>query len=150
MVFQWKLFLAMFFCLVPLTHATSFNAVTDFSTSLNPNGPWSYGSTPSLGGTFSLLVAGSCGPLAGWNGGGATAVGDPPMVYGGTGTCGGGTLAGGLLDLHPGPTGQYSDVRWIDAASGTYNISGIFQGIDMTPTTTDVHVLLNGVSLFDS
>ena len=132
-----------------LARASTFDAALDFSSTLNPNGPWSYGSTPTLGGAFTLLAAGTCGPLAGWQGGGA-ATGSPPFIYGGVGTCGGGTLTSGLLDLHPGASGAYADVRFTNSAAGALAISGVFEGIDPAPTSTDVHLLLNGLSIFDS
>jgi hypothetical protein len=137
------------FLVAALARAATLAAALDFSSTLNPNGSWSYGSTPTLGGTFTLLAAGTCGPLAGWQGGGS-ATGSPPFIYGGVGTCGGGTLTSGLLDLHPGMSGAYADVRFTNSAAGVFAISGIFEGIDPTPTSTDVHVLLNGVSIFDS
>jgi hypothetical protein len=132
-----------------LARAATFDAALDFSSTLNPNGPWSYGSTPTLGGAFALLAAGACGPLTGWQGGGS-ATGSPPFIYGGVGTCGGGTLTSGFLDLHPGGSGAYADVRFTNSAAGVFAISGIFQGIDPSPTSTDFHVLLNGLSIFDS
>jgi len=137
------------FLVAVVARAATLDAALDFSSTLNPNGPWSYGSTPTLGGAFALIAAGSCGPLAGWQGGGA-ATGSPPFIYGGVGTCGGGTLPSGLLDLHPGVSGAYADVRFTSSAAGLFAISGIFEGIDPSPTSTDVHVLLNGLSIFDS
>jgi hypothetical protein len=49
------------------------------------------------------------------------------------------------MDLHPGSLGQYSVVRWTAPVSNSYLIAGFFVGIDPQPTTTEVHVLLNGV-----
>jgi PEP-CTERM motif-containing protein len=133
-----------------VAHGSVFDAVADFSTTLNPNGVWSYGKTPTLGGSFSPLLAGSCGPLTGWNNSGTPdPFGSPPFIFKGTGTCGTGTLTSGQLDLHPGSGGQYADVRWTSPSAGTFVLTGLFEGIDPHPTTTDVHVLLNGVHLFD-
>jgi len=52
--------------------------------------------------------------------------------------------------MHPGGAGQDSVVRWTAPSAGTFSISGFFEGIDPAPTTTDVHVLLDGSThLFD-
>jgi hypothetical protein len=53
------------------------------------------------------------------------------------------------VNLHPGSSGQYAVAKWIAPASGIYDISGSFRGNDTGHTTTDVHVLVNGTSLFD-
>ena len=42
-----------------------------------------------------------------------------------------------MLNLHPGPAGEVSVVRWTAAATGVYSIAGRFQGIDTSGTTTD-------------
>jgi len=129
-----------------LASATTFDAVAAFSSVSNPNGPWSYGQTPTLGGGFSLLTAGTCGSLSGWQ-----SAGNVPWVLGapGGGTCGTGVDPANMLDLHPGINGEYAIVRFTVATLGSYTIAGSFQGIDRAPTTTDVHVLKNGVSIFD-
>jgi hypothetical protein len=54
-----------------------------------------------------------------------------------------------MLNMHPDPGGIASDVRWTAPSNGTYSIAGLFEGVDYAgPTTTDVHILLNGSSLF--
>lgn len=53
-----------------------------------------------------------------------------------------------LLNLHPGPNGERSVVRWTATASGTYEVAGRFQGIDTAGTTTDVLVTKNGATEF--
>ncbi|MFI5385386.1 MAG: alpha-galactosidase, partial [Fimbriimonadales bacterium] len=50
--------------------------------------------------------------------------------------------------FHPGPKGEYSVVRWTAPSKGDYQIDSAFTGID-GQTTTDVHVLHEGKSLFD-
>lgn len=52
------------------------------------------------------------------------------------------------LAFHPGPKGEYSVVRWTAPSPGDYQVSCAFTGID-GKTTTDVHVLHGGRSLFD-
>lgn len=53
------------------------------------------------------------------------------------------------LSFHPGSNGEYSVIRWMAPSGGHYRIESAFTGID-EKTTTDVHVLQNGHSLFDS
>jgi len=134
-------------------HGATFDAFADFSATLNPNGVWSYGQlTGASGGIFSPLKAGSCGPLTGWNNTGtADPSGSPPFIFKGTGTCGTGTPPSGQLDLHPGPSGVFPDVRWTSPSAGTVAFSGLFQGIDpVGPTTSEGIVLLNNTAfLFD-
>jgi len=131
----------------------TFDAFADFSATQNPNGVWSYGQTPSLGGSFSPLKAGSCppGPLTGWNNSGMPdSSGSPPFIFKGIGGCGTGTPPSGQLDLHPGSIGQYADVRWTSPSAGSLAVTATFQGIDPTAGGTDVHVLKNGVLLFSA
>jgi len=46
-------------------------------------------------------------------------------------------------------SGQYSLVRFVAPVAGTYKISAQFAGVHVW-STTDVHVLHNGTSLFDA
>src|SRR5258708_38633289 len=46
-------------------------------------------------------------------------------------------------------SGQYSLVRFVAPVSGTYKIRAQFAGVHLW-STTDVHVLHNGASLFDA
>lgn len=130
--------------------AVIYDAAGDFSSSSNPNGVWSYGQSTTLGGSFSTMAAGGCGTLSGWSAFGSGAPGQPAFVLSGIGNCGGGMLSSAtLLNMHPGDNGQNAIVRWTSPASGNYTLTGLFIGLDPVPTTTDVHVLLNGVSQFD-
>lgn len=45
-------------------------------------------------------------------------------------------------------SGQYSLVRFVAPVAGTYKISARFAGVHFGLSTTDVHVLHNGTSLF--
>ena len=55
-----------------------------------------------------------------------------------------------VLDLHPASDGRDSVVRWSAPLAGVYEIIGFFEGLDFVgPTTTDTHVLVNGVSIID-
>ncbi|MBN1443981.1 MAG: alpha-galactosidase [Planctomycetes bacterium] len=53
----------------------------------------------------------------------------------------------GRLAFHPGPEGEYAVVRWTAPAAGEYSIDAVFLAID-EQTTTDVHVIHQGRSLF--
>ncbi len=55
----------------------------------------------------------------------------------------------GQMALHPGPHGEYSVARWTVADTGQYDIEAAFAGIAHA-ATTDVHVLHNGESLYNS
>jgi hypothetical protein len=64
-------------------------------------------------------------------------------------------LLPGEMLVHPGPDGSYAVVRFTAPSTGVFSLSTVFEGRAPTNegfpqgTTTDVHVLLNGVSLFD-
>ena len=123
----------------------------DFSTESNPNGVWTYGWEPTLGGTFGNdthtgdFIAGVdeySSPIqymSIWHNRTSS-----PIVSGSL------TLQPGKVVLHPGPSGQYSVVRWTAPASDSYAVNAVFSGVDSTPTTTDVHVLHNNSGLFDA
>ncbi|MCC6491683.1 MAG: hypothetical protein IT424_01535 [Pirellulales bacterium] len=53
---------------------------------------------------------------------------------------------GGAVTLHPGPSGEYSVVDWVAPRNGAISVAGAFRGLHST--TTDVHVLLNGIAKF--
>ena len=56
----------------------------------------------------------------------------------------------GEMSLHPGPGGELSVVRFTAAAAGPYSIAATFAGLaPEVVATTDVHVLVNGHSVFD-
>ena len=57
-------------------------------------------------------------------------------------------LLPGQLGMHPGPNLEWSVVRWTAPAEENVTIAALFTGRDVTPTTTDVHVLHNGFELF--
>ena len=134
-------------------HAQTYDAVADFSKANNPNGVWSYGDTPTRGGSFSLydVAASSVVGLEGWSVGGADITAYPPYVMHNNTpdpiTYISFTLPPDLLNLHPGPNGENTVVRFTAPATGTYSVAGRFQGLDST--STDVSVLKNsGTTLF--
>jgi hypothetical protein len=141
---------------------TVYNAVTGFSTTNNPNGVWTYGQRPLGYGTFSIYATkGSASSVNWWAGSGTSWVaGLPGVFYNGTGadipywsvTV---YMPSNMLDLHPGPAGQYSIVRFTAPAAGTYVVSAVFKALARDggtapgySTTTDCHIYKNGVELY--
>ena len=136
----------------PASAATVADFAADFSATSNPALGWSYGSTSAIGGPFTLLTAHTvyAGVVEAWNPAGtswptiALNTGADPVAFGAGDAI---VLAAGQGLLHPGPNGEFADVRYTAASafSGIFNVT--FSGIDRAGTTTDVHVLRNGVSL---
>lgn len=127
--------------------SADFNAAQDFSIDANPNGVWRYGWTQSLGGSFNDSTQPGIDAEGGFWRNGHTNIG-----YNSTGQTVVGSsyeLPVGQLHLHPGQGGEVSVLRFVTPAAGQYTLSASFIGLDRAPTTTDVHVLLNSVSLFD-
>lgn len=141
--------------------AQTYDAAADFSVTSNANGVWSYGTEAlgSLGTNFTLFttqtdstsnpVQGT--PIKGWSvpGGGLPYViqntSSSPQTIPTTAI----TLAPGQMNMHPGPAGDYSIIRFTAPTAGAYSLTSVFTGIDNgAGTTTDVHVLDNGLSLF--
>ncbi|MFN0051908.1 MAG: Ig-like domain-containing protein, partial [Planctomycetales bacterium] len=133
-------------------HKISWDAGTDFSLASNPFGDWQYGWSTSVGSTFNLYSDHqSTSGLDSWH---ANFAGQPMVVHNSSASTVTITTVSfpttGLV-MHPGPGGQVSVVRWTAPASGLISLSAIFSGCDFVgPTSTDVHVLRNGVSLFES
>ena len=122
-----------------------YSAAQNFSFSLNPNSVWSYGFTTTVGGPFSLYTV--SGPTffsgeVGWFGPipGCCAPGYPLVVAGPN-------QVPTVLDMGPGPS-SYTVVRWTAPSRGRWDVEGQFFGTGAT--TGDVHVLHNGVALFNS
>jgi len=140
-------------CPAPSDSVKSYDAAADFSPLQNADGAWSYGYRPA-GGAFTLFPS-----SANVFGAGTDSWTQPsisaccPFV---TRNNTGGTLpyAGnvvqptGMLNLHPGPSGERGVVRWTAPAAGTYVLSGSFQGISSSGTTSDVLIVHNGTTLF--
>jgi hypothetical protein len=122
-----------------------YSAAHDFSFRLNPNAVWSYGFTYSLGGAFTLYpTSGSTyySGESGWFGPiqGCCAPGYPLVVAGPN-------QVPTVLDMGPGPS-SYTVVRWTASTRGRWDVVGQFFGTGLT--TGDVHVLHNGVAVFNS
>ncbi len=136
--------------------ATTFDVAADFSATNNPNGVWSYGWSSTLTSDFNLYP--NHGKMSEtididvWAG--SNFPGPPNVAHNGTGSVNNDhptiTWQPGQFSLHPGDSGEYSHARWTAPYAGTFDIASTFTGIDhYLGTTTDVHVLHNGISLFD-
>jgi hypothetical protein len=133
------------------------NAAQDFSATQNPIGRWSYGWTQQFGSAFQLNTERTVqdgidiwvGPVAE-----PSPPGRFPLV-GHNGTANSVITANtvlvqpGQLLLHPGPNGEYAVLRFTADQPNQYFVSASFAGMDFVgPTTTDVHVLVDGQSVF--
>jgi hypothetical protein len=142
----------------PLAHADAFriaaaDVAADFSSTDNPNRVWRYGWSLTLGSP--LILSSSPRTREGldtWPGDRA-ADGNPSAYHNGTADAivlgGTARFEAGQFGLHPGPAGEYAIVRYTAPAAGGISIMSVFRGQDLFGTTSDVHVVFNGVSLLD-
>ena len=151
---------AMLFCAASGARANDAPGVeadfaADFSTTSAAAGDWQYGWSATLGGPLALAanqaLYGDAGQVVVWSPAGTYW----PSVGLNTGAAevqfGGGNaihLAAGQGLLHPGPSGEYAVARLTVSGSFLGTLQVNFAGIDTVGTTTDVHVLLNGVGLY--
>jgi hypothetical protein len=132
--------------------SADYNLTSAFSTNTNPNGNWSFGYSPTLGGAVTLYTDSGVDTSDSLNYWRFDSGGIPGVYYNTNDTVQGPAsvrLAPNQVTFHPGPSGQYSVIRFTVPASGPYALSAVFSGMDQTGTTTDVHVLTNGVSTYD-
>jgi hypothetical protein len=137
--------------------AATYDAAAEFSTTNNPNGVWSYGWSSTLASAFNLysyngkIIPGKNLDL--WVDPTHVASYCPNVLHNATAstiTFSSARWKPGQLSFHPGSNGEYSHVRWTAPNAGIFNIAATFTGIDFVyGTTTDVHVLHNGISLSD-
>jgi hypothetical protein len=129
------------------------DVASDFSPTSNPNGVWRYGWSATLGSPFILSTGAAVREgLDTWRGNLAVD-GNPGAYHNGTYHVivlgGSARYEPGQFGLHPGPAGEYGVVRYVAPIAGGFSIQSVFAGQDLARTTTDVHVLLNGDSVFD-
>jgi hypothetical protein len=139
----------------PTSDKLVYDAAKDFSATVNPGNPWSYGWTASQGSEFNAYPrAFKNSGLDAWDDADQFVAGAPVVTHNGTS----GTIltsnniqwAPGQLSFHPGPSGQRSVVRWTAPVGGDIRIDAEFGNLDLNrAATTDVHVLHNNVSIFD-
>lgn len=131
--FRSSIALSAFAVLASTSHAAGYDAFSDFSTTNNPNGVWSYGYTVGSGFVASPAYAPS-GSVAGWT---DSSVASYLGVY----------LASTSLLLHPGDAANEKAVlRFTAPTAGQYKISLSFANGDNA--TTDFALAQNGVSLW--
>jgi hypothetical protein len=141
---------------------TTFDLAADFSLRDNPNKVWQcgYSATNSLDpDQFRLDKYSDDGkPIGFWHPENSSGPGPgyyPYVAYNTTKQSqawpspNGWVVRGGEVAMEASNSGQYSLVRFVAPVAGTYKISAQFEGVHVW-STTDVHVLHNGTSLFDA
>jgi hypothetical protein len=73
-----------------------------------------------------------------------------PAVQTQMGSNNGWAVRAGEVAMEASNSGQYSLVRFTAPIAGAYKVSAQFEGIHFRLSSTDVHVLHSGVSLFDA
>jgi hypothetical protein len=141
---------------------TIFDLSADFSLKNNPNKVWQYGysATNSLASDQFQLDKYSDGasPIGFWHPAASSGPGPGYYPYIAYNTAkqsqawpspNGWVVRGREVAMEASNSGQYSLVRFVAPVAGTYKISAQFSGVHVW-STTDVHVLHNGTSLFDA
>ncbi len=146
-----KMALAVIGCItfsINFAAAQTFDASADFDVAHNPSqingGAFRYGYETAPGSTFNLFLTpyNNSGKLLGWTTGSGVPIA-AKNISGSTFY-----VQPGDVLLHPDSSGDYSVVRFVAPSSGTYTLSSSFDG-GPSGATTDVHVLLNSVALFN-
>ena len=131
---------------------TIHDVAADFSSTSNPNGVWSYGFSTTLGSAFTLgSTHGNAYGIDYWVNDYTVAA--PSVTHNGTVspiTFSTATWQPGQLGFHPGANGVNCVIRFTTPTHSPFLLDATFSGLDFAgKTTTDVHILLNGVSIFD-
>jgi hypothetical protein len=146
-----------------VAHATTrFDLSSEFSPKKNPRGVWQYGysATRSLDPSQfrSDKATGALGAIQFWH----PTVSDRPgpgyypyVAHNGSkqsqfGSSHGWAVRAGEIAMEGSNTGQYSIVRFVAPLAGVYKVTAHFAGVHFGLSTTDVHVLHNGMSLFEA
>ncbi len=131
------------------------DAAADFSSTLNPNGVWSYGWSYGVGGTFYAdpISTNSYGgtSVSGWLGDPNSNDGHPFVLKNSTAspiTVAFTTFQPGQLAEEGGQSNRVSIVRWTAPTGGSFNIAATFTGLSALGDSSDVHILVNGSSIF--
>jgi hypothetical protein len=154
---------AILVLLSSVAHAANvFDLSTDFSFRNNPNKVWQYGysATHSLDPAEFRVdkYADATGPVGFWHPSVSSGPGPgwyPYVAYNTSsqsqfGSNKGWSVRPGQIAMEGSNTGQYSLIRFVAPVAGAYNVTAQFEGVHFGLSTTDVHVLHNGVSLFDA
>ncbi len=133
---------------------TTYDVATDFSTTVNPGPIWSYGELATESAPFAAYPAEGpieiVAPVEGWHTAGSN--GPPYVAINPTAapvTVSTVVVPPGAIDMHPGASGEYSAARFTAPSAGAATIAVTFTGLDVGGTTTDVHVLHDGVPIAD-
>ena len=128
--------------------SADYNAVRDFVSNTNTSSQtWQYGYSDTAGVGFTNYEANAAVPqYAYWNRTGGAS--EMSVIYNRTGS----TYSYNQsihqpddeLNVAPGDDGRKSIVRWLAPAVGTYQVTGLFEGIDGTGTTSDATIIKNG------
>lgn len=142
--------------------AKVFDVSAEFSMERNPNHVWQYGYSAAHGlepADFRLdeFKNGKV-PIGFWHPASNHGPGPgyyPYVAYNRSkkteyGSSNGWAARAGQVAMEGSNSGQYSLVRFITPANGTYEVSAHFEGIHFGLSTTDVHVMHNHESLFDA
>ena len=137
-----------------LTHASAFSFGDNWSISANPQGGYSYGYAANTTDPLTLFNEGFVsqpGIEEAWR---TVGVSLPVLVKNITdsdmmpGTALLRAAPSRFLNVHPGFGGEYAVISYALPTSGTLAFTADFAGHDILGTTTDVHVILDGVELF--
>lgn len=118
---------------VPNAFATVWNLTADYSTTTNPNGPWSYDRKWSANATAADPMTVQWGS-AGW--------------YLGNFGHGGPSIQGYVLLWAKNNSNGLPTVRWTAPNDGFYDIDGVFTGADDRGVDSYVYTVIDGATLF--
>jgi hypothetical protein len=139
-----------------------YDAGRNFSLSFNPNNAWQYGY--SVGNSLSpdqfrlYSFSETTDGIGFWHPSKSEAYGAGYYPYVAfnlvsktrPGSMNGWAIRAGQVAMEASNSGQYSVVRFVSPMKGTFEVTARFEGIHFRLSSTDVHVLRNGKSLFDS
>jgi hypothetical protein len=153
----------LFLLFVPQTvPMVVFDVGRDFSLSSNPNKVWQYGysTVNSLSpDQFRLYSYSEVTDVIGfWHPSKSEGYGDgyyPYAAFNRTrksrlGTMNGWAVKAGQVAMEASNSGQFSVIRFVSPKKAAFEVAARFEGIHFRLSSTDVHVLRNGKSLFDS
>ena len=132
--------------------APTYDIHSDFSIANNPNGVWSYGWTPTLGGAFTPYDTNTAtlGNATLWNAVSPQSSLVPALWNNATNT----SIQSAGLDpaqsaaFHPGQFGEMSIFRFTAPETSQYSISGAMGLLDSGDTNG--YVLINGVAVYNT
>jgi len=139
---------------LPFT-ALADSAAADFSSTVNPNGNWSYGWIYNPTDTLHLDTTNSqaygATGLGAWLGNETDAL--PYLIKNQTGspiTINNTTYQPGQLAEQPGQSNEEAVVRWTAPASGSFSVNATFTGLSSLGASVDVFVYVNGTAVLST